>query len=162
MAQTTTLQGLMESLVQQLVESVVARLPAAMTTGRAATGGGAVAGRAACAVPGCGKPHSGPRYRFFCREHKASLGKREQDRILAERSSAGTGAGAGAARTASLTASRRTSPRKGKKLDMSCRVEGCPNVSGGPRHGFMCTKHQKLGKKAQLAARDAWKAAHAA
>jgi hypothetical protein len=158
MAQTTTLHGLMESLVQQLVESVVARLPAAMTAGRAATGGGAVAGRAACAVPGCGKPHSGPRYRFFCREHKASLGKREQDRILAERSSAA----AGAAKTASVKVSRRTSPRKGKKLDMSCRVAGCPNVSGGPRHGFMCTKHQKLGKKAQLAARAAWKAAHAA
>jgi hypothetical protein len=142
MASPTTLQGLMESLVQRLVDSVMARLPA-----RAATG------RAACAVPGCPNPHSGPRYRFFCREHKASLGKREQDRILAERSSSGT------AKTASV--SRRTSPRKGQKLDMSCRVAGCPNISGGPRHGFMCKKHQKLGKKAQLAAREAWKAAHA-
>ena len=142
MASQTTLHGLIESLVQQLVDSVVARLSA-----RAASG------RAVCAVPGCPNPHSGPRYRFFCRKHKASLGKREQDRILAERSSAGV------AKTSSV--SRRTSPRKGKKLDMSCRVAGCPNVSGGPRHGFMCKKHQKLGKKAQKAAREAWNAAHA-
>jgi hypothetical protein len=143
MAQPVTLQGLMDSLVQQLVEAVVARLPAPAATGRAA-----------CAVPGCPNPHSGPRYRFFCREHKASLGKREQDRILAERASTGS------AKTAKV--SRRVSPRKGKKLDMSCRVAGCKNISGGPRHGFMCSTHQKLGKKAQKAAREQWKALQAA
>jgi hypothetical protein len=143
MAQQIALQGLMESLVQQLADAVVARLPARSATGRAA-----------CAVPGCPNPHSGPRYRFFCREHKASLGKREQDRILAERSSSGV------AKTASL--SRRSSPRKGKKLDMSCRVEGCKNLSGGPRHGFMCPTHKRLSKKAQRAAREQWNAAHAA
>lgn len=142
MAQPATLQGLMESLVQQLVEAVVARLPAPAATGRAA-----------CAVPGCPNPHSGPRYRFFCREHKASLGKREQDRILAERASSG------AAKTAKV--SRRVSPRKGKKLDMSCRVAGCKNQSKGPRFGFMCSDHMKLPKKEQQAARDAWKAKHA-
>ena len=52
--------------------------------------------------------------------------------------------------------------RKGMKLDMSCRVAGCGNVSGGPRHGFMCETHQKLSKKAQREAREKWKAAKAA
>ena len=49
----------------------------------------------------------------------------------------------------------------GRKLDMSCRVAGCKNTSGGPRHGFMCEQHQKLPKKEQLAAREAWKAKRA-
>jgi hypothetical protein len=51
----------------------------------------------------------------------------------------------------------RSSWLKGKKLDMSCRVAGCKNKSGGPRHGYMCETHQKLPKKKQQAARDAWK-----
>ena len=50
----------------------------------------------------------------------------------------------------------------GRKLDMSCRVAGCKNKSGGPRHGFMCDVHQKLPKKEQQAARDAWKGKRAA
>lgn len=49
----------------------------------------------------------------------------------------------------------------GRKLDMSCRIEGCKNRSGGPRNGFMCEEHKKLPKKEQQAARDAWKAKHA-
>ncbi len=56
----------------------------------------------------------------------------------------------------------RRSARKGKKLDMTCRVEGCTNKSRGPRFGFICDDHRKkLGKKEQQAAREAWKAAHA-
>ncbi len=63
----------------------------------------------------------------------------------------------------SLTANeKRSRAMKGRKLDMSCRVEGCKNRSGGPLHGYMCKEHQKLPKKAQQAARDAWKARHAA
>jgi hypothetical protein len=143
MPRRSNLQVMMDTLLDQIAAAIVQRMPAK------------VSGRAACAVPGCGQPHSGPRYRFFCREHKASLGKREQDRILAERSS-----NLGAAKTASLP--RRRSPRKGIKLDMSCRVEGCKNMSGGPRHGFMCETHQKLSKKAQRQAREKWKAARAA
>ena len=53
---------------------------------------------------------------------------------------------------------RRRKTMLGRKLDMSCRVAGCKNRSGGPRWGFMCEKHQTLPKKAQQAARDAWKA----
>ena len=55
----------------------------------------------------------------------------------------------------------RSSWLKGKKLDMSCRVAGCKNKSGGPRHGYMCETHQKLPKKEQQAAREAWKAKQA-
>ena len=59
---------------------------------------------------------------------------------------------------AAATASRkRVSPFAGSKLDMACRVAGCPNRSGGPRWGFMCKKHRKLSKEDQQAARDAWK-----
>jgi hypothetical protein len=47
----------------------------------------------------------------------------------------------------------------GRKLDMRCRVEGCKNLSRGPRFGFICDEHRKaLSKKAQQAARDAYKA----
>jgi hypothetical protein len=49
----------------------------------------------------------------------------------------------------------------GRKLDMSCRVEGCKNRSRGPRYGFICEEHLKsLSKKQQEAARDAWNAKH--
>jgi hypothetical protein len=142
MPRRSNVQVMMDTLLDQIATAIMKRLPQQAT------------GRAACAVPGCGQPHSGPRYRFFCREHKASLGIREQDRILAAR------AATGAAKTAS--SSRRRSPRKGVKLDMSCRVEDCKNVSGGPRNGFMCETHQKLPKKAQREAREKWKAARAA
>jgi hypothetical protein len=57
---------------------------------------------------------------------------------------------------------RRRQTMTGRKLDMSCRVAGCKNRSGGPRHGFMCEQHQKLPKKQQIAAREAWNAKHAA
>ncbi len=49
----------------------------------------------------------------------------------------------------------------GRKLDMSCRVEGCKNRSRGPRYGFICEEHLKaLSKKQQEAAREAWNAKH--
>ena len=50
----------------------------------------------------------------------------------------------------------------GRKMDMSCRVAGCKNRSGGPNRGFMCELHQKLPKKQQQAAREAWNAKRAA
>jgi hypothetical protein len=49
----------------------------------------------------------------------------------------------------------------GRKLDMSCRVEGCKNRSRGPRFGFICEEHLKsLSKKQQEAARAAWNLKH--
>ena len=56
---------------------------------------------------------------------------------------------------------RRRRAMLGRKLDMSCRVAGCKNRSGGPGQGYMCPVHQKLPKKQQQAARDAWKAKRA-
>ena len=57
---------------------------------------------------------------------------------------------------------RRRQSMLGRQLDMSCRVAGCKNRSSGPGRGYMCEQHQKLPKKDQLAAREAWKAKHAA
>ena len=72
--------------------------------------------------------------------------------------SSGKSAGNGAAKSGK--AGRRSNA--GRKLDMSCRVAGCPNKSKGPRFGFICEDHlKKMGKKDQQAARDAWKAKHA-
>ena len=66
----------------------------------------------------------------------------------------------GVAKPAKGSGGRRSNA--GRKLDMSCRVAGCPNKSKGPRFGFICEDHlKKLGKKDQQAARDAWKAKHA-
>jgi hypothetical protein len=49
--------------------------------------------------------------------------------------------------------------RAGRKLDMHCRVDGCKNISRGPRFGFICDEHRKsLSKKEQQAARDSWNA----
>ena len=49
----------------------------------------------------------------------------------------------------------------GRKLDMSCRVAGCKDLSRGPRFGFICDAHGKeLTKKEQGAARESWKARH--
>ena len=56
---------------------------------------------------------------------------------------------------------RRRRAMLGRKLDMSCRVAGCKNRSGGPGKGYMCSDHQKLPKREQQAERDAWKAKRA-
>ena len=74
----------------------------------------------------------------------------------------GSGA-ASAAGAVKVKRGRRSSSLKGAKLNMTCRVEGCTNRSGGPRWGFICEDHRKtMGKKALQASRDAWKAAHPA
>jgi hypothetical protein len=67
--------------------------------------------------------------------------------------------GAGS-RAAALTRRLKSGASTRKKVDMGCRVEGCPNRSRGPRFGYMCEQHSKLPKKAQAAARDAWNAKH--
>ena len=86
--------------------------------------------------------------------------------ILAERLSGVIGRSSGATTSRApggLSANdKRRRAMVGRKLDMSCRIAGCKNKSGGPRHGFMCEVHQKLPKKEQQAARDAWKSKRAA
>ncbi len=72
-----------------------------------------------------------------------------------------SGGGRGAARVAAKGGKR--GARAGRKLDMSCRVDGCKNQSRGPRFGFICDDHRKkLSKKDQVAAREAFKAKSAA
>ena len=79
---------------------------------------------------------------------------------VAARLGGGRSAGNGAKAGGKGKGGRRSNA--GRKLDMSCRVAGCPNKSKGPRFGFICEDHlKKLGKKEQQAARDAWKAKHA-
>jgi hypothetical protein len=109
-----------------------------------------------CSYPGCKNPGNGPRFRWFCVDHAASVPVSEQKRILAERAKK-----AGA--SLSLKGKRRRgSALKGKKLDMRCRVAGCKNVSKGPRFGFICAEHlKKLSVRELNAAREKWKAAHA-
>jgi hypothetical protein len=63
-------------------------------------------------------------------------------------------------RAAGLTRRLKNGISTRKKVDMACRVDGCPNRSRGPRFGYMCEDHSKLGKRAQQAARDAWNAKH--
>ena len=104
-----------------------------------------------CPYPGCKEAGAGPRNRWFCREHSRSVPVREQKRILLERAKANAGA-ARLARAASGT---------GRRLDMRCRVEGCKNVSRGPRYGYICDEHRKqLSAKEQREAREKWNASH--
>jgi hypothetical protein len=109
-----------------------------------------------CPYPGCKNPGAGPRNRWFCSEHAKSVPVAEQKRILAARRKKNGAALVVKGRK------RRSSPMKGKKLDMGCRVPGCKNPSKGPRFGFICDKHQKeLSPKQQREAREKWHAAHA-
>lgn len=149
------LHGILDSFIEQFAsviaqraQAMIAKVPAAV----ARRGGAGKKRSFPCPVPGCKNPGNGPRYRWFCKTHM-KLPAREQKRILAEREAKGG---------AALVVKRRgPSAMRGKKLDMSCRVEGCKNQSRGPRFGFICDDHRKkLSAKEQQAARDKWKNAH--
>ena len=100
-----------------------------------------------CPYPGCKNLGAGPRNRWFCREHASSVPVREQKRLLVERAKAN----ATAARLA----------RGVSHLDMRCRVEGCKNISRGPRFGYICDKHRsRFSAKEQREARERWNASH--
>lgn len=113
-----------------------------------------------CPVPGCGKPGAGPRNRWFCREHAAKLSAAEQKSIL-ERNKRLEAEGklptaVPAQRIVRLPPKQ---PRPRRALDMSCRVEGCPNRSRGPRAGFICDQHRaELSSEEQRLARERWNA----
>ena len=52
-------------------------------------------------------------------------------------------------------------PRQRRPLDMTCRVEGCPNRSRGPRVGFICDLHRaQLSPDEQREARERWNLRH--
>jgi hypothetical protein len=145
------LHGLLDRFIDQFASAIAARAESMLS--RPSRGGrSAAAGERICPFPGCKNPGAGPRNRWFCREHAKSVPVREQKRLLAQRAQEG-----GAALVV-----RRRRGGTGRKLDMSCRVEGCKNTSRGPRFGFICDEHRKkLNAKEQREAREKWKAAHA-
>ena len=140
------LHGLLDELIDQFANALAARAYAVM----ARSGFGMVAPVRMCPFPGCGQLGAGPRNRHFCREHAKKVPLREQKRLLAERAKENSTA---------MMAGRRTTPLRGRKLDMSCRVQGCKNRTRGPRFGFICDRHLKeLSPKEQREAREKWKA----
>lgn len=147
------LHGLLDRFIDQFASAIAARAEEMLSRSTRGALGASRLGRVRmCPFPGCKNPGAGPRNRWFCREHSRSVPVREQKRLLAERAKAESAA----------LALRRRGPGRGRKLDMSCRVEGCKNVSRGPRFGFICDEHRKkLSAKEQRDAREKWKDAHA-
>ena len=113
-----------------------------------------------CPVPGCGQAGAGPRNRWFCRDHARKLSATEQKSIL-ERNRRLAAEGKLPTQVPSQRIVRLPpkQARARRTLDMSCRVEGCPNRSRGPRAGFICETHRaQLSPQEQLEARIRWKA----
>jgi len=142
--------------VEREVRAVVARI---------SSGKDRVDGRRSgrlCPVPGCGRPGAGPRNRWFCREHVAKLSVAEQKGIL-ERNRRLAAEG----KLPTLVPAQRIvrlppkQPRQRRPLDMTCRVDGCPNRSRGPRVGFICDLHRaQLSPEEQREARERWNLRH--
>jgi hypothetical protein len=150
------LSGAIVELVQQQVRDAVARASA----GRMETDGRRV-GRL-CPVPGCGEAGAGPRNRWFCRDHARKLSAAEQKSIL-ERNKrlAAEGKLPTAVPAQRIVRLPPKAPRPRRTLDMSCRVEGCPNRSRGPRAGFICDLHRaQLSPDEQRDARARWNSRH--
>jgi len=125
--------------------------------------GGKVDGRRGgrlCPVPGCGQPGAGPRNRWFCRDHAGKLSVVEQKRILERnRQLAAEGKLPTEVPATRILRLPPKEKRTRRPLDMSCRVEGCPNRSRGPRAGFICDTHRsQLSVEEQRAARERWNA----
>ena len=145
------LHGLLDRFIDQFASVIAARAEALISRTRGAVRAATRGGTRMCPYPGCKNPGAGPRNRWFCREHARSVPIREQKRILLER----TKANQSAARLA------RAARPGGRSLDMRCRVEGCKNISRGPRFGYICDKHRsELTAKQQREARAKWNAAH--
>src|SRR5918911_4833507 len=148
------LSGAIVELVQQQVKDAVARASAGRIEGD-----GRRMGRL-CPVPGCGEAGAGPRNRWFCRDHARKLSAAEQKSIL-ERNKrlAAEGKLPTAVPAQGIVRLPPKAPRPRRTLDMSCRVDGCPNRSRGPRAGFICDLHRaELSADEQRAARERWNA----
>jgi hypothetical protein len=154
---TTDLATAIAMHVEEQVAAALARMR--IGDGRLGQADGRRSGRL-CPVPGCGKPGAGPRNRWFCRDHAAKLSAAEQKSILERNRRLGA---EGKLPTA-VPAQRivRLPPkeqRPRRALDMSCRVDGCPNRSRGPRAGFICDQHRaELSSDEQRLARERWNA----
>lgn len=150
------LKRTLTDVVEREVRAVVARISA---------GKDKVDGRRSgrlCPVPGCGRPGAGPRNRWFCRDHADKLSVSEQKAIL-ERNRRLAAEG----KLPTLVPAQRIvrlppkQPRQRRPLDMTCRVEGCPNRSRGPRVGFICDLHRaQLSPDEQREARERWNQRH--
>jgi len=146
---------LTEAIGQQIQEQVSQAV--LQLRGNASRSDGRRAGRL-CPVPGCGEPGAGPRNRWFCKDHSAKLSATEQKSIL-ERNKrlAAEGKLPTAIPSQRIVRIPPKAPRARRALDMSCRVEGCPNRSRGPRAGFICDQHRaELSPDEQRLARDRW------
>ncbi len=153
---TRELTGAISEYVEQQVAAALARVQAEAGNPRGRPDGRR-AGRL-CPVPGCGEIGAGPRNRWFCREHASKLSAAEQKSILERnrREADRLPTAVPAQRIVRLPAK---SPRPRRSLDMSCRVEGCPNRSRGPRAGFICDQHRaELTPDEQRTAREQWNA----
>jgi hypothetical protein len=150
------LKRTLTDVVEREVRAVVARI---------SSGKDKVDGRRSgrlCPVPGCGRPGAGPRNRWFCRDHIGKLSVTEQKAIL-ERNRRLAAEG----KLPTLVPAQRIvrlppkQPRQRRPLDMTCRVEGCPNRSRGPRVGFICDLHRaQLSPDEQREARERWNQRH--
>src|SRR5438105_9703548 len=127
------------NFVEEQVSAAVSRMQAGA---RGLEADGRRSGRL-CPVPGCGEPGAGPRNRWFCRDHARKLSAAEQKSIV-ERNKrlAAEGKLPTAVPAQRIVRLPPKSPRPRRTLDMSCRVDGCPNRSRGPRAGFICDLHR--------------------
>jgi hypothetical protein len=151
-------------LSQAIAERVEREVSAAVARVQGGGGGGAkMDGRRSgrlCPVPGCGQPGAGPRNRWFCKDHASKLSATEQKSIL-ERNKRLAAEG----KLPTLVPAQRIvrlppkQPRARRQLDMSCRVDGCPNRSRGPRVGFICDMHRaQMSPDEQRETRERWNA----
>jgi hypothetical protein len=147
------------ALIAQQVEQQVAAALSRLQVDGAARGrlDGRRSGRL-CPVPGCGETGAGPRNRWFCKDHAGKLSAAEQKSILERnRRLAAEGKLPTAVPAQRIVRLPAKSPRPRRALDMSCRVDGCPNRSRGPRAGFICDQHRsELSPDEQRRARERW------
>jgi hypothetical protein len=151
---------LTDAIAKQVEQQVSAALSRLRVDG---AGVGQLDGRRSgrlCPVPGCGETGAGPRNRWFCKEHAGKLSAAEQKSILERnRRLAAEGKLPTAVPAQRIVRLPAKSPRPRRALDMSCRVDGCPNRSRGPRAGFICDQHRsELSPDEQRRAREGWNA----
>jgi len=152
------LSSALANFIEEQVGGAVARMQGGA---RALRADGRHSGRL-CPVPGCGERGAGPRNRWFCRDHAKKLSAAEQKSILERnRRLAAEGKLPTAVPAQRIVRLPPRAPRPRRALDMSCRVESCPNRSRGPRAGFICDQHRaELSADEQRAARERWNARH--
>jgi hypothetical protein len=154
---TSDLATAIATLVEERVAAALARVN--LGEGRLAKADGRRSGRL-CPVAGCGRAGAGPRNRWFCKEHAARLSAAEQRSILERnRRLASEGKLPTSVPAQRIVRLPPKEPRPRRALDMSCRIDGCPNRSRGPRAGFICDQHRaELSSDEQRLARERWNA----